>query len=155
MKSGTSPRVSKWKGDWTKCLRPLWMAKYFRQCERDRRRLRGVAASQGRCLHHRDRSDPVGSSRADRILRPVARVAGGYFVRQFAAAGGLLSYGPSITWMYRQAGSYVGQIPQGREPRRHAGHAADPIRIRHQSQDCQGTRPGCPADSARPRRRGD
>ena len=29
------------------------------------------------------------------------------FVRQFAAAGGLLSYGPSISWMYRQAGEYV------------------------------------------------
>jgi len=29
---------------------------------------------------------------------------------QFAAAAGLLSYGPSISWMYRQAGDYVGQI---------------------------------------------
>jgi hypothetical protein len=27
-----------------------------------------------------------------------------YFVGQFAAVGGLLSYGPSISWMYRQAG---------------------------------------------------
>jgi putative ABC transport system substrate-binding protein len=39
-----------------------------------------------------------------------------YFVRQFAAAGGLLSYGPSITWMYRQAGEYVGQILTGAKP---------------------------------------
>jgi putative ABC transport system substrate-binding protein len=39
-----------------------------------------------------------------------------YFVRQFATAGGLLSYGPSISWMYRQAGAYVAQILQGANP---------------------------------------
>jgi putative ABC transport system substrate-binding protein len=43
------------------------------------------------------------------------------FVRQFAAAGGLLSYGPSISWMYRQAGEYVGQILKGSNP-------AEPVR---------------------------
>jgi putative ABC transport system substrate-binding protein len=35
------------------------------------------------------------------------------FVRQFAAVGALLSYGPSISWMYHQAGEYVGQILKG------------------------------------------
>jgi putative tryptophan/tyrosine transport system substrate-binding protein len=38
------------------------------------------------------------------------------FVRQFAEAGSLLSYGPSISWMYRQAGEYVGQILKGAKP---------------------------------------
>jgi putative tryptophan/tyrosine transport system substrate-binding protein len=38
------------------------------------------------------------------------------FVRQFAAAGALSSYGPSISWMYRQAGEYVGQILKGSNP---------------------------------------
>jgi ABC-type uncharacterized transport system substrate-binding protein len=38
------------------------------------------------------------------------------FVRQFAAAGALLSYGPSISWMYRQAGEYVAQILKGTSP---------------------------------------
>jgi ABC-type uncharacterized transport system substrate-binding protein len=38
------------------------------------------------------------------------------FVHQFAAAGALLSYGPSISWMYRQAGDYVGQILKGAKP---------------------------------------
>jgi putative ABC transport system substrate-binding protein len=35
------------------------------------------------------------------------------FVRQFASAGALLSYGPSITWMYHQAGLYIGEILKG------------------------------------------
>ena len=38
------------------------------------------------------------------------------FVRQFAAVGVLSSYGPSISWMYRQAGEYVGQILKGSNP---------------------------------------
>src|SRR5215475_3848914 len=38
------------------------------------------------------------------------------FVRQFAAVGALLSYGPSISWMYRQAGEYVAQILKGARP---------------------------------------
>ena len=38
------------------------------------------------------------------------------FTRPFAAAGGLVSYGPNIAWMYRQAGGYVGQILKGAKP---------------------------------------
>jgi ABC-type uncharacterized transport system substrate-binding protein len=35
------------------------------------------------------------------------------FVRQFAVRGALLSYGPSISWMYYQAGLYIGEILKG------------------------------------------
>lgn len=38
------------------------------------------------------------------------------FTRPFAAAGGLMSYGPNIAWMYRQAGGYIGQILKGAKP---------------------------------------
>jgi putative ABC transport system substrate-binding protein len=38
------------------------------------------------------------------------------FVRQFASSGALISYGPSIVWMYGQAGRYVGAILKGAKP---------------------------------------
>ena len=38
------------------------------------------------------------------------------FVRQFATGGALISYGPSIVLMYRQAGRYVGAVLKGAKP---------------------------------------
>jgi putative ABC transport system substrate-binding protein len=36
--------------------------------------------------------------------------------REFALAGGLLSYGASLTDIYRQIGLYPGRIPKGTKP---------------------------------------
>ena len=63
-------------------------------------------------------TDPILLDRREQIVSFAThqRVPAVYFVRQFAAVGGLLSYGPSISWMYRQAGEYVGQILKGARP---------------------------------------
>ncbi|WP_314944631.1 ABC transporter substrate-binding protein [Bradyrhizobium cosmicum] len=63
-------------------------------------------------------SDPILLDRREQIASFALRhkVLAMGFVQQIASAGGLLSYGPSISWMYRQAGDYVGQILKGANP---------------------------------------
>jgi len=63
-------------------------------------------------------TDPVMLDRRDQIAALAERngLPGISFTRQLAVAGLLLSYGPDIGWMYRQAGSYVGQILKGAKP---------------------------------------
>jgi ABC-type uncharacterized transport system substrate-binding protein len=63
-------------------------------------------------------SDPILLDRREQIASFALRhkVLAMGFVQQITVAGGLLSYGPSISWMYRQAGDYVGQILKGSNP---------------------------------------
>ena len=75
-------------------------------------------------------------------------------LRVWAEAGGLMSYGTSITrispgWRLHRPDS------QGREARRPTGHTVEQVRVRDQPQHRQGIRPQLFARAARHRRRGD
>ena len=63
-------------------------------------------------------ADPYFDTRRDRIIAFTAqnRLPAMYQFREFAVAGGLISYGPSITDAYRQAGIYAGRILKGAKP---------------------------------------
>jgi ABC-type uncharacterized transport system substrate-binding protein len=50
------------------------------------------------------------------LLAALHRVPAIYPLRQFAEAGGLMSYGASVTDAYRQIGVYAGRILKGAKP---------------------------------------
>jgi putative ABC transport system substrate-binding protein len=63
-------------------------------------------------------SDPFFFSRRDQIVALASRdmLPTIYQLREFADAGGLISYGASVAAMYRQAGIYAGEILNGTPP---------------------------------------
>ena len=53
--------------------------------------------------------------------------------REYAAAGGLVSYGPNVPDLFRRSADFVNRFSRG-EARRHPSRAADQVRFGHQPQ---------------------
>jgi putative ABC transport system substrate-binding protein len=62
--------------------------------------------------------DAFYTSRRTQIVSLAARYAvpAMYTVREFAEAGGLISYGPDLTNAYREAGTYTGRVLKAEKP---------------------------------------
>jgi len=60
-------------------------------------------------------SDPMFLGQRERLIERATRfgIPVMYWTREFVAAGGLISYGTSIAWMYQEAGHYFGRILRG------------------------------------------
>jgi putative ABC transport system substrate-binding protein len=63
-------------------------------------------------------ADPFLSNRREQIVAMASRsaVPAIYAWREFAAAGGLISYGASLTTAYRMVGQYAGKVLRGAKP---------------------------------------
>jgi putative ABC transport system substrate-binding protein len=63
-------------------------------------------------------TDQLFTSRRDQLVVLAARhgLPTIYYLREFADAGGLISYGANVTDAYRLGGGYVGRILKGEKP---------------------------------------
>jgi putative tryptophan/tyrosine transport system substrate-binding protein len=77
-----------------------------------------AALAQGGMQALQVAADPLFNSYRERFVALAARhaVPAIYESRNYAAAGGLMSYGPDLVDMYRQVGIYTGQILKGVKP---------------------------------------
>ena len=86
--------------------------------------------------------------------KPIAQLAikyklpGIYQEQEFVDDGGLMSYGPDFSDLYRHAAYYVDKIIEGNKTQRSARRAAEEVRVRGQSENRQADRPDDPTECA-------
>ena len=88
-------------------------------------------------------ADPLFTNRPVQLATLAARHAMPtiYALREFAEAGGLMSYGSNFTELFRQAGTFTGRVLKGEKPADLPILAADQVRSCRQYDDCEGARP--------------
>jgi putative tryptophan/tyrosine transport system substrate-binding protein len=86
---------------------------------------------------------PLFTTRRERVIALAARYAVPtmYVQREFASAGGLITYGTDLTEVYRLTGGYAGRILKGDKPADLPVLPADQVRDDHKPQDGEGARP--------------
>jgi ABC-type uncharacterized transport system substrate-binding protein len=100
---------------------------------------------------------PVFTSYAQQIAELASRYAvpASHEARDFARAGGLLSYGADLPDAYRLTGAYAARVLNGEKPANLPVQQAAKNRDGYQSQDRESTRNHVPTAAFGPRRRGD
>ena len=78
-----------------------------------------------------------------------------YAFRELSAAGGLMSYGANLAYLYEQAGAYAGRILKGAKSTDLPVQQAVKLELVINLQDRQGVWHHRPTANAHPRRRGD
>jgi len=78
-----------------------------------------------------------------------------YAFPESTAAGGLMSYGPNLAYLYQQAGAYAGRILKGAKSTDLPVQQAVKLELVINLQDRQGVWHHRPTANAHPRRRGD
>jgi putative ABC transport system substrate-binding protein len=101
--------------------------------------------------------DPFFSSRPEQLAALTVRhaVPTVYQTREFTAAGGLMSYGVSFTDAFRAAGVYTGRILKGDKPADMPVQQATNVELFLNLSTAKVLGLKVPADTHRPRRRGD